>query len=203
MKFSKFISYFFHPINFPIIGALIYFLFIPKHIYKVQEYTILTVVFVGSYIFPLFLLFLLKYFKMITTFQAATIEERKFPTTLFLGICLIIGNWLYKTNVVELLALFYFGYALAISITYILLHLKIKSSLHSLGISGVIGFLIYFSYTYEINLILIFIVLFILSGLIISSRLKLNAHTVKEVTLGYFIGLISQATVFGVYSYII
>ncbi|WP_139170972.1 hypothetical protein [Lutibacter oricola] len=136
---------------------------------------------------------------MITNFQIATIEERKFPTTLFFGICAIIGNWLFKTTVVDLLALFYFGYGLAIALTYILLHIEIKSSLHSIGISGLIGFLMYFSYSFKINLILIFIVLFILSGFIISSRLTLKAHTVKEVTIGYFLGFISQAIVFGIY----
>ena len=58
IKFSKFISYFFHPINFPIIGTLLFFLFIPKFIFKPQEYTILIVIFIGTYISPLLLLVL-------------------------------------------------------------------------------------------------------------------------------------------------
>ncbi len=200
MKFSKFISYFFHPINFPIIGSLIYFLFLPKHIFKTQEYTILTVILIGSYIFPLILLIMLKYFGMISSYYLATIEERKFPAILFIGISYIIGDWLYKSGVVDLLALFYFGYGVGITISYILLHLKIKASLHSLAISGLIGFLICFSYSYQINLIYIFIVLFILSGIIASSRLKLKAHTINEIWIGLLLGIISQFIAYGVYT---
>ncbi|MDV7186168.1 hypothetical protein R3X25_02650 [Lutibacter sp. TH_r2] len=199
MGFSKFISYFFHPINFPIVGTIVYFLFIPKHIYKSQEYTILTVIIIGSYLFPLFLLFMLKQFKMISSIQSATIEERKFPTSLMIAISLILTNWLFKNQIVDLLALFFLGFGIALSIAYLLLHVKIKISLHAIGISGLIGFLLYFSYVYRINFILIYILLFVLAGFIISARLKLRAHTAKEVFLGFFVGLLSQLATFGVF----
>ena len=199
MNFSKFISYFFHPINFPVVGTIIYFLFIPRHIFKIQEYTILSVIFVGAYLFPLLLLFVLRHFKMIASLQAATIEERKFPTSLMIAVSLIITNWLFKNEVVDLLALFFLGFGIALSLTYLLLHINIKASLHAIGISGLIGFLMYFSYSYKINLILIFILLFILAGFIVSARLKLKAHTQKEVIYGFSIGLLSQLATFGVY----
>ena len=118
IKFSKFISYFFHPINFPIIGTLLFFLFIPKFIFKPQEYTILIVIFIGTYIFPLLLLALLKRFGMINSYHMITIEERKFPTLLFISISFIIGNWLYKSSIVNLLALFFIGYGLRYSHHY-------------------------------------------------------------------------------------
>lgn len=199
MNFSKFLSYFFHPINFPIVGTIIYFLFIPRHIYKVQEHTIITVIFIGGYLFPLILLFLLKRFKMISSLQAATIEERKFPTSLMIGVSLILANWLFKSDIVDLLALFFLAFAIALSITYFLLHSNIKASLHALGVSGLIGFLLYFSFNYKINLILLFILFFVLAGFIISARLKLKAHTPKELIYGFCIGLFTQLITYGVY----
>ena len=199
MNFNKYISFFFHPINFSIIGAVMYFLFVPKFIFKPQEHLILAVVFVGSYVFPVVLLVLLKRFGMIKSYHMDGIEERKFPTLLFISISYIIGNWLFKSNVVDLLSLIFFGYGLALAFSYILLYLKIKISLHTTAISGLLGFLICFSYFYKINLIIILAVLFVLSGIIGSSRLKLKAHNLKEVSLGYLIGISSQFIVYLIY----
>ncbi len=199
MKFNKFISFFFHPMNFSIIGAVIYFLFVPKYIFKPQEHLILLVIFVGSYVFPVLLLALLKRFGMINSYHMDTIEERKFPTILFISISYIIGNWLFKSNVVDLLSLIYFGYGLALILSYILLYFKVKISLHTAAISGLLGFLIYFSYYYKINMIIILAILFALSGIIGSSRLKLKAHNLKEVSLGYIIGISSQFIVYMIY----
>lgn len=199
MKFSKFISYFFHPINFPIIGTILFFLFIPKFIFKPQEYTILTVIFIGTYLFPIILLWLLKRFGMINSYHMVTIEERKFPTLLFISISFIIGNWLYKSLIVDILALLFFGYGLSLICTSIFLYLKLKISLHTLAISGLIGFLIYFSYFYKINLVTIMALLFVLGGLVASARLKLRAHQLNEVILGCVVGFASQFIVYFVY----
>ena len=199
MSFSKFISYFFHPINFPIVGTILYFLFIPKHIFKSHEHTILLVVFIIAYLFPLLLLFFLKQFKLVSSLQTPSADERKFPTFLMVAICVIVTNFLFKNKVVDLLALFFLGFAIALTIAYLLLHVKFRASLHAIGISGLIGFLLYFSFVYRINFILLYIVLFILSGFIISSRLKLRAHTPKEVFIGFFIGLLTQLCTFGVF----
>ncbi len=199
MRFSKFISIFFHPINFPIIGSLIYFLFIPKYIFKLQEYTFLAVIFLLTYIFPLVLLFLLKRVKMITSYHMVSIEERKFPTLLFISISFIIWNWLYKSTMVDLLSLLFLGYGIAFIISYILLYFKIKISLHTGAIGGLIGFLIYFSYHYKINLILFLALFFVLGGLIASSRLRLKAHTPTEVFVGFVIGIGTQLIAYLLY----
>ena len=199
MKFSKFISYFFHPINFPTIGAILFFLFIPKFIFKPQEHAILLAVFIGTYIFPIFLLGLLKRFEMISSYHMVTIEERKFPTLLFISIAFMIGYVLYKLSIVDILSLFFFGYGLSLIIAYFFLYLKIKISLHNLGISGLIGFLIYFSYFYEINLIVILALLFVLGGLVASARLRMQAHQLNEVVLGAMVVLTMQFIVYLIY----
>jgi len=199
MKFSKFISYFFHPINFPIIGALIYFLFVPKYIYKPQEHTILLFILVSTYALPIILLYFFKRLKFITNYHMPTIEERKFPILFFMLLTLIIANWLFRTTIVDLLGVLFLGYAIGFAITYGFLFLKIKLSLHTAAIGGIIGFLIYFSLSYEINLIILFIILFIIAGLIAMSRIHLKAHSSLEVLLGFIAGFITQISVFTVY----
>ncbi len=199
MKFSKFISYFFHPINFPILGSILYFLLLPEYIFKPQEHLIIAVIFVGTYVFPIFLLILLKRFGMIESYHMKNIEERKFPTLLFISISYILGNWLYKSTVVDVLSLFYFGYGLVLIFAYIFLHFKIKISLHTAAIGGLIGFLIYFSYYYKINLIILISVFFLISVFIAYSRLRLHAHSIREVFLGYTIGILSQFVVYFIF----
>ncbi|REE83221.1 hypothetical protein BX611_0506 [Lutibacter oceani] len=199
MKFSRFVSIFFHPINFPILGTLIYFLLLPRYIFKPQEYMIVSVILIGTYVFPIVFLFLLKRFRMINSYHMVTIEERKFPTLLFISITYILANWLFKTSLVDILSLLFFGYGFGFIFSYIFLYIKIKISLHTAAIGGLIGFLIYYSYYYQINLIPALVVLFILSGFIASSRLRLKAHTPKEVFLGFFIGLVTQFLAFAIY----
>ena len=203
MKFSKLISYLFHPINFSIIGTLLYFLFVPKYIFKQQEYIILVVIFLTTYIFPLIFLFLMKRFGLINSYHLKTIEERKFPTVLFISICIFIGQWLFKTSIVNILGLFYLGFSLSLILVYIFLYLDKKISLHTAAIGGLIGFLLYFSYHFKINVILLLVAFFMISGIIATSRLELKAHTMSEVVIGYIIGITSQLTIFGVYSIII
>lgn len=200
MKLAKFVSYFFHPINFSIIGALLYFLFIPKYIYKPLEHTILIVLFIGTYIFPMLLLYLMKKFGLIQSYHMATIEERKFPTLLFISISIFMGYWLYRTTVVNLLSLFYLGYGICLIGSYILLYFNRKISLHTAAVGGLIGFLIYFSYHFEINLIGLFMVLFVLAGIIATARLRLNAHILSEVFWGFLLGILSQLVVYSIYS---
>lgn len=203
MKFSKLISYLFHPINFSIIGTLLYFLFVPKYIFKQQEYIILVVIFLTTYIFPLIFLFLMKRFGLINSYHLKTIEERKFPTVLFISICIFIGQWLFKTSIVNILALFYLGFALSLILVYIFLYLDRKISLHTAAIGGLIGFLLYFSYHFKINVILLLVAFFIISGIIATSRLELKAHTMSEVVIGYLVGILTQLSVFGIYYVII
>lgn len=201
MKISKFISYFFHPINFSIIGAILYFLFVPKYIYKPQEYLLLTIIFIGTYIFPLILVFLMKQTGMIESHHMPTIEERKFPVILLIAISLFIGNWLFESALVNLLALSYFGYGLCLIFIYIAFYFKRKISLHTAAIGGLIGFLIYFSYYYKINLIYIIASLFLLGGVIATARLKLKAHTFSEVLIGFCLGILCQFLVYSFYIY--
>jgi len=199
MKSSKIISTFFHPINFPIAGAILYFLLLPKYLFIEQERLLLAVIFVITYIFPLVLIILLKSFKMINSYHMTTIEERKFPLLLFISITIFIGYWLLKSKVVNLLSLFYFGYGLGLIITYILLYFKIKVSLHTAAISGLIGFIAYFSFYYKVNLIILLAVILLLNGLVATSRLRLQAHKFNEVLIGFILGLITQFLVYFIY----
>lgn len=197
MKLHKFISYIFHPILIPIVSTLLYFIIIPNHhIQRKFVYQLLIILFVTTYLIPILLVYFLKKIKLIEDYQLSSIDERKFPILFFAAITLFLGILLLRSNRVDILAFAFFGCTLALGIVYVLFYLKIKSSLHTLGISGLIGFIGIISYEYKLNLLILLILLFLLFGIVATSRLKLKAHTMSEIFIGFIIGFTSQLIIY-------
>ena len=199
MLVFKVISYVLHPLLFAFMGSFIYLYLTPKHVVKEQEYIILFVVFVSTYIIPIILLALLKKVKLIDDYHLKSINERKFPVLFFIMLSFLIGRALLAIHIVDLLAFSFFGVAFALSFTYLLFNIKIKTSLHTLGIGGIIGFVMVMSYEYQLNFNAFLAGLFVIAGLIGISRLALNAHSPKEVYIGYVLGIVSQFMSFQIY----
>lgn len=199
MFFYKFISYVLHPLLFSFMGSFLYLYLTPKHVAKQQEYVILIMVFVSTYIVPILLLALLKKVKMIKDYHLRTIDERKFPILFFIMLSFLIGRAMLGTQIADLLSFSFFGVAFALSFTYLLFNIKVKTSLHTLGIGGIIGFVMVMSYEYQLNFNSLLAGLFIIAGLIGVSRLGLNAHRPKEIYIGFLLGLISQFLSFQIY----
>ena len=199
MFIYKLISYILHPLLFSFMGSFLYLYLTPKHVAKQQEYIILLVVFVSTYIVPIILLGLLKKVKLIDDYHIKTISERKFPVLFFILLSFLLGRALLGIHIVDLLAFSFFGVAFALSFTYLLFNLKIKTSLHTLGIGGIIGFVMVMSYEYRLNFNALLAGLFIVAGLIGVARLALNAHRPKEIYIGFLLGLISQWMSFQIY----
>ena len=199
MLFYKFVSIIFHPLLFSFIGTFLYLFLSPMHFIKRQEYIILFIIFISTYILPILLLLFLKKMNLIKDYHLRSIKERKFPVLFFIVLSFLIGRMLLNVQIVNLLAFSFFGVAVALSITYLLFNFKIKSSLHTLGMGGLVGFVIIMSFEYQLNFNLIIAILFVLSGLIAVSRIKLKAHYNKEVYIGFLIGMVSQIISFQVY----
>ena len=65
-----------------------------------------------------------------------------------------------------------------------------------IGIAAFIGFILNYSLLTKTNLLIFIASLIILSGIIAQARLKLKEHTLKEVLLGFAIGVLSQTLIF-------
>lgn len=200
-KVAKLISYLLQPIFVALGISLLYFTLQPTYIYKPQLYLMIGVIAIVSFILPITLLILLKHFKMIKSFGIINIEERRFPTILFICITAMAGNYLLKTTLADLLSLLFLGYTVALIIAYFLLSIKIKVSYHTVALSSAIIFIILFSFFFKLNLLFLIGILFILTGLLITSRLLLKTNTVKEIYISLFISLFSQLGMYAFYFY--
>jgi len=196
MKFYRFISYIFHPVIIPIASALLYFILVPVAVSKAFSSRVLGIVFVMTYILPIVLLYILKRVKLIEDFELKTINERKFPVLFVAIITFLLGRLLLQTGLANLLAYSFYGCALALGIIYFLFFLKIKTSLHTVGLAGLIGFLTTISISFQLNVLLILMILFVVLGLVATARLFLKAHQPKEILLGFIIGVCSQLLIF-------
>lgn len=200
MLFYKFISYLLHPLLFSFIGTFLYLYLSPEHMVKQQEYIILLIVFVSTYIIPILLLTLLKKVNLIQDYHLRTIEERKFPILFFIILSFLIGRTLLNIQIVDLLAFSFFGIAFGLSLTYLFFGLKVKSSLHMLGIGGIIGFVMIMSYEYQMNFNALLASLFLVAGIMGVARLALKAHSPGEVYIGFLAGVLSQWLSYELYS---
>ncbi|GAB1308779.1 hypothetical protein KH5_14620 [Urechidicola sp. KH5] len=197
---NKVLSYLLHPIIMPVVGTIIYFILLPQHINRQTELYIILAVFIGTYAVPLLFLYSLKYTKAIRNFHLEDPHERKFPVLFFMSISFLLANLIFKgVNTFEL-ALFFMGVTVALAITYALLYVKFKASLHMIGITGMIGFFLFFSFEFQLNILPLLAFLFVIAGFIANARIKLEAHTTKEVFFGAAIGIISQITVYIFYN---
>ncbi len=191
----KIASYLFHPIWMPFAGSMFYFIFIPRFFpEEVIKAKLLAIAIITIFI-PIVFYFLLKNLGKASSIFLDNVEERRWPLFFFMLLCMMVLNQIL--NLYNYPALFYYFVGILGSslIAYIFTWFGTKVSLHMVGLSGllmfVIGFCIYFHlyFIYTISFFLIAL------GLTASSRLYYKAHSNWEISLGILVGLIPQIVV--------
>lgn len=127
--------------------------------------------------------------------MVSKISERKIP---LVGQAIMLYILLTKTIIAELmmqLHFFFIGGMISAIIAFILLFFNVKSSLHLLGTSSLLAFAIGLSCYNQTNNLILIASLFLLNGIVATSRLEMKAHTNKELLIGFIIGFISQTLV--------
>lgn len=200
-RFYQLVSLIFHPILFPFIGTMYYFSICPYEIPKITAYKFLLIIFISTYLFPISFLLILKKTGHIKNFKIKNIEQRKAPVLLMIALFFMLGKYFTeKTSVYDIGTLFT-GTSIALIFCYLFFSRNLKTSIHMIGMGGMIGFILNFSYFYQINMIIPLLIAFILSGIVGQARLQLKAHTPIEVYLGFTIGVIAQLITFTIEYY--
>ena len=191
MKFYKFISIMLHPIVVPTIGVLLYFILIPHSFNGNQRLAVLCLIFATTYIIPLIILYLFKKFRLLKSFQAETIKERKIPIAMMIVLFYLLGNTLQNIPNLADIGLLFYATTLGLSFIYILFAFKLKTSIHLLSLGITTGFFIVMNTIYSQNMLPVIIGSIVFAGFLASARLHLKAHTETEVYLGYLLGFLS------------
>jgi len=200
-KLCKLISYIFHPALMPVVGYLLFFFLLNSEPFGKRQILFLSLIFLGTFVIPAFFLLTLRYTGFISSLNMENRQERAVPfmfTTIFYTLLayLMIQKVSYEIHVVLLTG----GVALSMCLTT-LVTLFHKTSVHTIGISGLLGFLFSFqAANTSLELLLPIVILFFLTGIVMSSRLYLKAHTPNEVWSGFLIGF---GTCFGIVAMIL
>ncbi|CAN5259081.1 hypothetical protein BH23BAC2_BH23BAC2_24180 [soil metagenome] len=188
-------SYIFHPVWMPFTGSLIYFLITPRFFpFPLIKAKLLAIAITTLFI-PIVFYFLLKNLGKAQNMFLSDVKERRWPLFFF---CLLISLNLYQIlDPFNYPALYYFfvGILFAGMTSFLLSLVKVKISLHMVGLAGVLMFIIALSVHYRINLIYTISFLIAALGLTATSRLQLRAHTWTELGLGFLTGFLPQLIV--------
>lgn len=198
MRFHKLISTVLHPIVIPTLGVLIYFIFVSQSISQKQQLLLLALVFGITYVIPVLTLIILKSLGIIRDFQVTTIRERRMPVLLMMLLFYLLGNTLASISYLRDLGLLFYGTSASLLFVYLLFAFQIKTSLHLLSMGAAVGFFLIITNVYSLPLMPIIMVFILLSGLLATSRLHLNAHNSKEVFIGFSLGFVCQLLIFWV-----
>lgn len=191
-KVLSLFSYLFHPIFIPVFGTLFYFLYNENYLEEQQKYLILIQIILITILIPISFYYLLKTMGKVDSIMISELSQRKIPLLIQIVLFfLLIQRSLTQERIPEL-HFFILGGLISAIIAYLLLFLKIKTSLHLLGTSSLTAFLIGLSFHNQINSIYSIALLIFVNGLVASSRLVMKAHSVKELLIGFSLGLLPQ-----------
>lgn len=196
MKFYKFLSIILHPIVVPTISVILYFILVPNGFNTNQRMIVLGLIFISTYVIPLTILFLLKRLKLIKSFKAKTIKERKIPIVLMIFLFYLLGNTIKEIHDLTDICLLFYSTTLGLLCIYILFSFQLKTSIHLLSLGITTGFFFTINNIYSVNFIVVVISGLLVSGTLASARLNLKAHTPTEVYLGFILGFICPIIVY-------
>ncbi|NSL89535.1 hypothetical protein [Chitinophaga solisilvae] len=196
---AQVISYITHPLFIPTLLTFLVLQSIPEYmvafrpVSKRFPYDILYFrVIIISLFFPLLSVLLAKSLGFISSIYMKTQRDRIIPYVAII----IYYFWAFYTFLQEgraprFYSAFFLGSFIAIVISFVTNNFW-KTSMHSVGWGGVIGFLLSLMWGMHMNVSVPLVITFLVAGLVATARLVLQAHTPAEIYLGFFIGIISQ-----------
>jgi membrane-associated phospholipid phosphatase len=188
---ANFVSYIAHPGLMPLVGVLFVLLLTPEYIGQGVFLIALVYVFLGTYLFPFLLVLVLRKIGLLGSLHMHEPSERKLPYVTAGLFYFVTAQSLRGFPIPNFIPLYLFSGVIILFVCLLLLR-TIKISIHMAGIGALLGLVLFTSYFFSLQLLLFIAALFLLAGLVGSSRLYLKAHTPVEVYVGFFLGLISS-----------
>lgn len=193
--FAKIISVVFHPIFIPLY-VLYFIVFVhPSYLTGFSESSqkqIMVIGFLNLVFYPLFAVLLLKAVGFIQSIYLKNQKDRIIPYMA----CGIFFFWAYtvfksQAQYPTIIPSFLLGIFLASS-GALLANIYLKVSMHATGAGGLIGILLVIAQSNTMLMTWPLSIAFLVAGLVCTCRLLLNAHSSKEIYLGFFIGVVAQ-----------
>ena len=197
MRFSKMLSFVFHPVLMPTyaILLLLYFSKVFSQFMPIEQKThLINLTLIFTLLLPLLGVFLLKKLKIVSSIYMENQKERKWPLLIAISSYYLLFRMFEFLHIHPIIIKLVLGAMLILFLAVIISNFW-KISLHMLGIGGVFGAFLAFQYLFGGKLFLI-ILLLLCSGLVAYARINENAHTLKQVYLGFLVGACAEFLIF-------
>jgi hypothetical protein len=188
---ARAVSVVFHPLFMPlysmgiIFSAPTLFGYLPIELKRI----LFMVVMINNVILPVMLMVLFRYRNVISSWTIGERRERTIPLITTTILYLITAYIVLRFPVPLFLKSFFIA-AFMISLTATVINFWWKVSVHSIGAGALIALVIVLSLRMYSPLHGYLVAGIFVAGLIMSSRLRLNAHTVAQVWVGVLTGLL-------------
>ncbi len=185
-------SILYHPLLIPLIGSVLYFYLTPRFIDWEWAGIHLMSIMIITIAIPLVVYFILRSLGLVESIYLKNVRERRYPLMILcLLLLLIIKKVLHPYDNPELY-FFFVGLLFSSTSALIMVLLRVKVSLHQIGVAALLVFLIGLSVHFKIHLLATISFLLFSNGWVASSRLSANAHTIPELIIGFFVGALPQ-----------
>ena len=190
-RIASLLSALLHPLILPTLGIIILFnldTYLSYSIPSQAKKFIVLIIFVNSAVAPLLSILLLKKTGIIKDVLLDNRSERMFPLLLSAVYFFITYYLLRKVALPSIIYFYIIGATILVLLTLIITF-RWKISIHMTSIGGFTGFLISLALLLHIDINWLLILTFVASGLLGTSRVKLNAHDLPQVFAGYAMGV--------------
>ena len=188
-QIAHLISTVFQPLLMPIYSILLLFVYTHFRIVYIQQIgVILLPVVLYSFLIPGFLIFVLYKFKLVSNLSLTIRRERFLPYLITLASYSIMIYHYYRMGMPTWF-LMLSGASVVLLLFAIIITIWWKISAHMFGVGGVLGGMMSIClFIEESNPYLLFMALFIIAGMVGTSRLMLRRHTLAQVVAGFLMG---------------
>lgn len=173
-------------------GTLAYLAISPIHYSESQVLYLCLQVSLLTIFIPLAIYYWLKTMGKADSVMLQKVAQRRIP--LFIS-CILLYLLTFKSitqAALPELHFFLLGGLLSNILTFLYLFMKVKASIHQMGIAALSCFVMGLSVHYQVDLSYGIALLLLLNGLVASSRLAMQAHTYQELAIGLGLGALPQ-----------
>ena len=188
---AQIISVIFHPLLIPVYGMMILFSapalfgYLPFEVKKL----LVLIVLINNILLPLSLLPYLRYKNIISSWSIGNRRERIIPLCITSLLYAVTSFIIYRFPIPVFLKTFIIA-VFFLSLVITIINFWWKISIHSAGMGALTALVFIISFRMYSALGWYLILVITVSGLVLSSRLRLNFHNPRQVWLGYFAGFL-------------
>lgn len=199
-KIARIISVLFHPLLMPSVGLLILFnsgTYLSLISFDVKK-IILLIVILSTLVFPVTLLLILYFRRLLTDIHMNNREERFLPFLLILILYILTFIFMIRLPLHSHLH----AYALTLPVLLIVLviaNIKYKISEHMMGLGGIVGLIISLIILFDISLQGFFVIAVLAAGITATARIIIGKYALLELYGGFVLGLVVTVAVMLIY----